>query len=360
MKQRSGKAISTTTNEYGSVSSIHGISYVLSKDIPWTDRLLWVVLVAASLIISGLLSWKSYANWKENPVITSLEDTSRSIKTMKYPAITICSEGLNMLAVDKVLQMEFESWQKNGNRRKREVGNANGKEQFLREKFQILSKDQKISNIIKTFFVKDVDEFVKTEGVRENLLACKKKEGKENAAGRRRKRSTAACEGEVLGTPVTCQGGWFKQNQDCECGQFGKVLKMVSNNDNAYEDRRWTITCQNIPQYQEAEEGYMQSGRHDNWEFSPMEINAFVKGLTSWFGDNDRTYQVKWSKNESFTVGDCGNWQKMFGANWNEDNIEVGPLAEDEVIGAVKSEYLPERFDRFFHVKVCKLSSQCK
>ena len=72
MKKRSRKATSTTTNEYGSVSSIHGISYVFSKDIPLTDRLLWVLLVAASLMISGLLSWKAYANWKENPVITSL------------------------------------------------------------------------------------------------------------------------------------------------------------------------------------------------------------------------------------------------------------------------------------------------
>ena len=117
-----------------------------------------------------------------------------------------------------------------------------------------------------------------------------------NAAGRRRKRSTAACEGEVLGTPVSCQGGWFQQNQDCESGRFGKVLKMISNNDNAYEDRCWTITCQKIPQYQEAEAGYMQSNRHDNWEFSPMEIDAFVEGLTSWFGEN-----------YSFTAGDCGD-----------------------------------------------------
>ena len=72
MKKCSGEAISTTTNKYVSVSSIHGISYVFSKDIPPTDLLLWVLLVAASLTISGLLSWKAYANWKENPVITSL------------------------------------------------------------------------------------------------------------------------------------------------------------------------------------------------------------------------------------------------------------------------------------------------
>ena len=259
-----------------------------------------------------------------------------------------------MLAVDKILQEEFQNWQRSIKGRKRDLGD---KEQFLREKFQIMSKDQKIGSIIKSFFVRDVDEFIKAEGVRENLVACAKEEEREKVL-RRRKRSTYTCTEEIR----TCPRGSYHQNQDCDCGVYGKVWKMLSDNDNYFEDRSWSITCKNIPQYQAEETGYDQSNYHQNWEFSPHQHNAFVSGLTSWFGGrslNDRQYQVRWSRNSSFVVGECRGWEQIWGVT-SLDNIQIGPYGEDEVIGGLKSEWRGEWWDRIFFVKVCKLSSDCK
>ena len=111
-----------------------------------------------------------------------------------------------MMAVDRAMQREFKVWKEDRKREKRAVFYTDEKEQFLKEKFQIMSKDQKIFNIIKTFFVEDVDHFIKTDGVRENQLACsktKEQEQNEHKIGRK-KRSTAACTGDTLSTPNTC------------------------------------------------------------------------------------------------------------------------------------------------------------
>ena len=97
---------------------------------PW-DLLCFLILVSVSVVFVATLLCQSYANWMENPVITSLQDTSRSVKNMKYPAITICSEGLNMMAVDRALQREFRFWKEDRERKKRVVFYTEEKEQFL-------------------------------------------------------------------------------------------------------------------------------------------------------------------------------------------------------------------------------------
>ena len=133
---------------------------------------------------------------------------------------------------------------------------------------------------------------------------------------------------------------------------------MLSNNDNSKEDRSWTITCKNIPQYEASETGYYESNYHQDWEFSPHEHNAFVSGLTSWFGGwtrKDRQYQVKWSKNSSFNIGECRDWETKYG-----DDIQMGTYADDEVIGGLKSRWVKDWWDREFSVKICKISSNCK
>ena len=102
----------------------------------------------------------------------------------------------------------------------------------------------------------------------------------------------------------------------------------------------------------------MEGSLRTDWEISPYLNNAFVNGLSSRFRSwrKDRIYKVRWSKNDKFSVGDCGDWKQI--SDWND--LLVGPLAEDEVIGAVKSKFLSDYLDREFHVKICKLKSRCK
>ena len=298
--KHTGKAVPRTLQEYSSVTTIHGLYYIFAKNIPTTDRILWFILVSISVFLVAMLSCQAYQHWMENPVITTLEDTSRSNRNMKYPAITICSEGLDMLAVDRALQKEFKTWKEKSARPRRSVLYEDEKEQFLKEKFQIMSKDQNIFKIVKSFFVENIDHFIKQDGVRENLLACRKQENQEGS--KRRKRSTAACIGDTLAPPNTCSTNSYQGSQSCDCGSFGKVSKMLSSFSSSYDDRRWSIVCQNIPQYEQRNSGYKTGARLSSWEISPYLNNAFVSGITSSFSRGDRTYRIKWSRNNQFTI----------------------------------------------------------
>ena len=351
------KNIYGTANEFASVSSIHGVFYVFSSGIPLVDRLLWSVLVIVGIVIATLFCQESYRKWMENPVITVLDDTSKSIRDINFPAITICSHGLNMIAMEKVVQRNFENWKEENKRIKRNVGCADQKEMFLRDKFKLLSENQNIFSIIKTFFARHVDDFIRTDGVRENLLTCMNTgEDDQTKEKERRKRSTTSCEGTELSTPISCSMSSYTQSQGCDCGQLGKILKMESKYSALYQDRTWSIACENIAKYQAARTGSYAGSIAADWEISPYTNNAFVSGLSSTFRPykRDRRYRVHWSRNDSFTVGNCGQWLQVMNGN----DLIVGGLASDEVIGAIKSTYLSLYLDRQFYVKICKLSSK--
>ena len=350
---------STTANSFASVSSIHGVFYIFSAGISLIDRLIWTVLVIVGIVMATLLCHESYVTWMKNPVITTLDDTSRSIRDINFPAITICNQGLNMVAVEKVIQRNFENWREENKRIKRNIECADEKELFLKDKFKLLSENQNIFNIIKTFFVQDVDDFIKNDGVRENILACRDK-GNEmsNMEVKRSKRSISRCEESALCAPVSCSTSIYTESQACDCGEFGKIVKMESMHSDNYEDRTWKITCENIAQYKADKTGNMQGSIASDWEISPFLTNAFVSGLSSGFRKwkKDRMYRVRWSRNDSFKVGNCGDWEQVsYG-----DELKVGALRAKEVIGAIKSKYLTQNLDREFYVKVCTLSSEGK
>ena len=58
MKNTSRKtALTQTTEEYASRSSIHGISYIFDRDLSIVDRLLWLFLVIAFAGVAAALTW---------------------------------------------------------------------------------------------------------------------------------------------------------------------------------------------------------------------------------------------------------------------------------------------------------------
>ena len=117
-KRVPSSGLATTVSEYSSAATIHGVSYATSKDVPCIDRLVWLCLVIAGLSYAFFMSVQSYSSWMDSPVITTLEDTATPIADLDYPAVTVCAEGLNMLAVEKVLQQQLKTWKEN-RRRKR-------------------------------------------------------------------------------------------------------------------------------------------------------------------------------------------------------------------------------------------------
>ena len=59
------------------------------------------------MLLAGHLSFKAYTNWLDNPVVITLDDANKPVENMEYPAVTICREGIDMLAVDEEMNKQF-------------------------------------------------------------------------------------------------------------------------------------------------------------------------------------------------------------------------------------------------------------
>ena len=61
-------ALTQTVEDYASRSSIHGISYVFDRELNIFDRLLWLLVVFASLAITTAFTWNFWTQWREDQV----------------------------------------------------------------------------------------------------------------------------------------------------------------------------------------------------------------------------------------------------------------------------------------------------
>ena len=62
-------ALSQTTGEYASRSSIHGISYIFDKELHLVDRLLWLLVVVVFLGVAATMTWNFWSEWRSEQVL---------------------------------------------------------------------------------------------------------------------------------------------------------------------------------------------------------------------------------------------------------------------------------------------------
>ena len=63
--------------------------------------------------ISSIFSTvQTYKEWKDNPIMTTVNTTAYPIKNIDFPAITICSQGASKDIMDVVLLKQFEEYLK--------------------------------------------------------------------------------------------------------------------------------------------------------------------------------------------------------------------------------------------------------
>ena len=63
------KALTQTTEDYASRSTIHGIGYVFDHDLSIVERILWLLLVLASLAAAAYFTWNFWSQWRDEQVI---------------------------------------------------------------------------------------------------------------------------------------------------------------------------------------------------------------------------------------------------------------------------------------------------
>jgi hypothetical protein len=117
-KRKQKSAFLATLRSYTSNATVHGLSYIGDLTLPVVDRLVWLVVVVLFGSCAAYLSHGVFKEWQSNKVVTTLRDTELPITELDFPAITICSEGLDMEAVEKVIENDYEEWKKK-NRPKR-------------------------------------------------------------------------------------------------------------------------------------------------------------------------------------------------------------------------------------------------
>ena len=82
--------------EYCDISGIHGVQFFAPK-WPMFERVLWSVILFISIFLSGLMLQQMFDNWKENPVLITIETTSLPIQFLPFPSVTVCSPALDKM-----------------------------------------------------------------------------------------------------------------------------------------------------------------------------------------------------------------------------------------------------------------------
>ena len=188
------RSLKKTTEEYASQSSIHGIGYIFDHKLGTWERVLWLMVVIAFLILATHLTLDTWTQWQEEQVVTTLKNTAKPVAEVPFPAVTICGTGNHMSNVEKKIQENFVQWRTENGKNKTGSALLKNVEDYMREIFQIHNKEGSdpvsILDILDTMIAPDVDASVAANGVRQNSLACQEEAStqKSTSLGSRKKR----------------------------------------------------------------------------------------------------------------------------------------------------------------------------
>ena len=77
-------ALTQTTEEYASRSSIHGIGYVFDNELNLVDRLLWLIVVLAFLGIATALTFNFWTQWENEQVPDQMSINAKAKSRTKF------------------------------------------------------------------------------------------------------------------------------------------------------------------------------------------------------------------------------------------------------------------------------------
>ena len=178
--RRHGKGFAILNNiveDYGDTATVHGVRYVLSRKIPHADRAVWLLLLLISLATLVFLANSSYTDWRSNRVVTTLTRTNKPVSELKFPSVTICSQGLRMEAVKNALMVEYDKWKIQRNRKKRSIGETEMVSEFVKDLFGIGNEPEyNLLNILESLASHDVEKTSGFNALRNNMIACKREE----------------------------------------------------------------------------------------------------------------------------------------------------------------------------------------
>ena len=184
-----GISLRQTTKDYASQSSIHGIGYIFDHKLGTWERVLWLMVVIAFLILATHLTLDTWTQWQEEQVVTTLKNTAKPVTEVPFPAVTICGTGNHMSHVERKIQENFALWRQKNQRNRTGSTMLKDIEDYMSETFQIdPTSNVSILDILDMMTAPNVEASVAANGVRQNVFACQEaSENQSNAGGGRRK-----------------------------------------------------------------------------------------------------------------------------------------------------------------------------
>ena len=80
---------------YSEISTVQGIVHIFAPNQSLVGRFFWTSVVILMLMLGTYWSIEAYNEWEESPVLTTLTTPALSVNEIDFPAITICSRGMN-------------------------------------------------------------------------------------------------------------------------------------------------------------------------------------------------------------------------------------------------------------------------
>ena len=157
-----------TLKSYSSNATVHGLSYITDLRLPVVDRVVWFVVVVVFGAGAAFLSHGVFQVWQNNLVVTKLKNTELPVTQLDFPAVTICSEGLNMEAVQRVIETDYKEWKKRPKRADKDEDLIKEVEKFLLTTYGI-EGGQNIFEIIIGMAAYDPDKSFANNGLRRTM-----------------------------------------------------------------------------------------------------------------------------------------------------------------------------------------------
>ena len=108
---RNQSALAQTAEDYANNSTVHGLGYTFDRSLFKVDQALWVLVCLTFAVLAVHLTYQSYDNWQQDQVVITLKNTAKPVNEIPFTAVTICSTGLHMDIVKKILVENFLKWQ---------------------------------------------------------------------------------------------------------------------------------------------------------------------------------------------------------------------------------------------------------
>ena len=90
-----GKELYDIIQEYSEYSTVAGILYIFMPQQTMAGKLFWVLVVVSMLALSIYWSAVLYFQWEGQTVITTVLTAALPVNQIRFPAVTICSQGFN-------------------------------------------------------------------------------------------------------------------------------------------------------------------------------------------------------------------------------------------------------------------------